>query len=169
MKLQPTQIVGLLAVLGFGGYLVVRIMQGPQDPDVLPSGVRISDLPSPSIPEPTLPPLELSTTLPADPLDAGSQEARDDLYCSGLIYAEHLAKPGESAEQTQKQLNAILSLAAAGTGKLKAEGVATDATTAAIADAHTDKAGADYAAKTPRISLDACMARAAAPPAPSPN
>jgi hypothetical protein len=168
VKLQPTQIVGLIAVLGFGGYLVVRIMQGQQDPDVLPSGVRISDLPSPSVPEPALPPLELSTTLPADLLNAGSQDARDDLYCSGLIYAEHLAKPG-GAEQTQKQLNAILSLAQAGTGKLKAEGAATDATTAAIADAHTDKAAADYAARTPRIALDACLTRAAALAPASPN
>jgi hypothetical protein len=107
---------------------------------------------------------EPAPALPAEPLLAGSQEARDDLYCSGLIYAVHKASPHDSlsAAADTRRLNAI-ALAASGVARLKAERVATNAA-AAIADAHSEQASKDLDASALRIPYETCVARADALP-----
>jgi hypothetical protein len=163
MKLRPTQVVGLIAVLGFGGYLIVRIMQGPRDPDLLPSGVRISDLPIISAA-----PVD-TTPLPAEPLAVGSQEAKDDLYCSGVVFAKQLETTSTIAEEAQRERDAYAALAEGGRARLEAEGATKGAGAIAVGNAWADKARADYKAGAPRIPFTDCMARAGALPSASPN
>ena len=166
MKLRPAQVVGLVAIVVFGGYLAARLLQGSRDPDLLPSGVRLSDHPTPSSPTPQLPPVELSTSTPVDPLAVGSDTAKDDLYCSGVIFAVHRSKPEHDlSEEAQARRNAVIALAEAGVTRLKIDGAATDATTASLADAHSEKAARDFEAGKTRISFEECMARAETPSA----
>lgn len=163
MKLRPIQIVGLTAILVFGGILVSTLLKGPRDPDLLPSGVRISDLPTVSAPA-------IDTTpLPADPLAVGSQEAKDDLYCSGVVFAKQLDATSTPAEQAERERNAYSALAESGRRKLVSEGAATADGAVATGNAWAERAREDYKAGAPRLSFDACMARAAALPAPAPN
>ncbi len=162
MKLRPLQIVGLVALVVFGAILVTTLMKGRRDPDLLPSGVRISELPrvGDQIP-PAAPPLPGgSAESLADPLSAGSQDAKDDLYCSGVVFAEHQTKPEEAlTPEAQERRDAVIRLAEAGVAKLKAELGYADATTADIADAHAAAAARDYDAGSLRISFADCMAR----------
>lgn len=159
MKLRPLQIVGVIAIVVFGGILAMQLMQPKRDPMELPSGVNLRDLPSPGAPAPTLP-------TPAAPggdlLAIGSDGAKDDLYCSGVIFAFHQTQPDAATDDAQARREAIVALAEAGVGKLKTEGVATDATSAGIADAHALKAAQDFDAQTLRITEPDCLLRAAA-------
>ena len=166
MKLRPAQVVGLVALVVFGGYLAIRLLQDARDPDLLPSGVRLSDLPAPSGPAPQRPPMELSTSTSVDTLTVGSDTAKDDLYCSGVIFAVHRSNPeDELSEEAQARRNAVIALAEAGVTRLKIDGAATDATAASFADAHSEKAAEDFAAGKTRISFEECMARAETPSA----
>lgn len=108
--------------------------------------------------------------LPADLLAVGSQEARDDLYCSALIYnanpdvSDALAPVDEALLRKAQALAFIVG--EAGINKL-VEAKAIHATHArAIADAYAAQVEADMKTGTPRISLEACNARAAAVPRP---
>lgn len=108
--------------------------------------------------------------LPADLLAVGAQDARDDLYCSALIYdanpdvSDALAPVDEALLRKAQALGFIVG--EAGINKL-VEAKAIHATHArAIADAYTAQVQKDVKAGTPRISLDACNARAAAVPMP---
>jgi hypothetical protein len=162
MTLRPTQIIGLVAIVVFGGILVFTLTRPKPDPFTVPGAMPMSDaLPppadymKPATPDPTIVP-------PTNPMEAGSQEAKDDLYCSGVVFAVHQSSKDDIASpDADKRRSAIIALAVAGTDKLKVEGVATDLTTGAIADAHSEKALADINAGVPRLSFDACMARAA--------
>lgn len=170
MKLRPLQIVGLIAIVVFGGILAVQLTSPKRDPMELPSGVNLRDLPSPDVamPTPVLPTPAIPSA-PGDQLAIGSDAAKDDLYCSGVIFAFHQTQPDAASEDAQARREAIVALAEAGVAKLKAENVATDATTAGIADAHALKAAQDFDAQTLRISEPDCLLRAAAvidPPAP---
>jgi hypothetical protein len=149
MKLRPTQIAGLGAIVVFGGILIVTLMRGPRDPDLLPSGVRISDLPTISA-SPIDP-----TPLPADPLAVGSQEAKDDLYCSGVVFAKQLESTGTPPEQAERERNAYSALAEGGRAKLVAEGAVKEDGAVAAGNAWAAKAREDYKAGTPRIAFDA--------------
>jgi hypothetical protein len=164
-KLRSTQWLGLAAILVFGGRLIFMLLEGPRDPDVLPSGVRISDLPTPSdaISDPFAP--------PAKPLEVGSQEARDMLYCSGVISAESKAKPDAPMEESLPRFTAALALANAGRAKLEAEGAVKGFGAISVDTAWGDKAGADYKDGKLAIPLPACMkiADALPPPPPDPN
>lgn len=182
MKLRPTQVVGLVAIVVFGGILVTTLLKGKRDPDLLPSGVRLSDLPSLPAPDPQFPPLDLSAPQPPavsangastnafsypgapDYLNLGSQDAKDDMYCAGVISAEFDARPDQHPDEMSKQIAAQTSLDDAGTEKLIAEGAATRETGAGFTLAYSAKAHADHAANALRIPFDACMARAAALP-----
>src|SRR6185436_15294120 len=163
MKLRPVQIVGLVAVVVFGGYLVFTLMKGPRDPDLLPSGVRISDLPTIGA-EPVD-----TTPLPADPLAVGSQDAKDDLYCSGVVFSEALEST--DASKTAKLGDIYAALAEGGRVKLVSEGVVKEAGAIAAGNAWSEKARADYKAKTLKIPLENCLKRPAAlkPPASASN
>jgi hypothetical protein len=172
MKLRTTQIIGLVAIVVFGGIMAWTLMKPKRDPMILPSGVNLRGLPSPSalITQP-----DISTIVPdlmavavADPMTLGSQEARDDLYCSGVVFAIRNDSGDPLSAEAQRMRDLVILLAEAGVKKLVAEGVATLATTAPIADAHSAAARADHEAGTLRIPVEACLARGEAadtPPA----
>jgi hypothetical protein len=166
MKFGPRRAIGLAAILVFGGILVFSMMETPRDPS--PDSDRTNDAPSPIAPSPNTPSPEPSSAPPTDPMEIGSQDARDDLYCSGVVFAVHQSKSGETinSPEAQKRRDAVIGLAISGIGKLKDEGVATDDTSGPIADVHSARAAEDFAAGAPRLSFDACMARADAVLAP---
>ena len=72
-KLRRTQWLGLAVIIVFGGRLAFMLTE-KKDPDLLPSGIRISDLPKP--PEMPMPDLN---PVPAEPLKVGSQTWRSTL------------------------------------------------------------------------------------------
>jgi hypothetical protein len=163
MKLRPTQIVGLGAVVVFGSYLIFTLIKGPRDPDLLPSGVRISDLP-------TIGAGPIDTTpLPADPLAVGSQEAKDDLYCSGIVLGSAIDATGLPAGESEKLSNTYAALAETGRAKLVSEGAVKEAGAIAAGNAWSDKARADVKAKTVKITLEDCLKRPAAQVEPAPD
>jgi hypothetical protein len=107
--------------------------------------------------------------MPPAPLTIGSKDAQDDLYCSGLIYAVHKANAHDSQSQAADKRRAdVIALAQAGIAKLKAEGAATDTTTALIADAHAAQASKDLDTASLRIPYETCVARADALPKATP-
>jgi hypothetical protein len=165
MKLTSTQITGLLAVIGFGGFLIAKLLM-PHDPDRLPSGVRLSDLPTIDA---TTPPD--STPPPDKPLEVGSQEARDDLYCSGVVFATQLESASSDLAEGQKRIDAYSALAENGRAKLVAEKAVTESNAIVVGNAWADKARADFKTNALAIPLDKCLARLAAKakPAPSPH
>jgi hypothetical protein len=107
---------------------------------------------------------------PADPLAAGSQDAKDDLYCSALIYAENPSPPNalnpidEAILRKAQALGFIIG--ESGINRLVAEKAAHATHGALIADAYAEQVAKDLAAKKPRLSLEACNARAEALPVP---
>ena len=120
--------------------------------------------PSASIPPPGVPPL------PTDLLGAGSQQARDELYCSALIYAENpdlsdALAPVDEAQLRKRQALGFI-IGESGINRLVTEKAihATQART--IADAYAAQVDKDLKAKAPRISLDAGNTRARAIPMP---
>lgn len=107
---------------------------------------------------------------PADPLAVGSQEARDDLYCSSLIYIENpdvsdALAPVEEAVLRKAQTLGFL-IGEAGINKLVTEKAVHATHARIVADAYNNQVVKDVKAKKPRISLDDCNARAAALPIP---
>lgn len=107
---------------------------------------------------------------PADPLAVGSQEAKDDLYCSSLIYIENpdvsdALAPVEEAILRKAQTLGFL-IGEAGINKLVAEKAAHATHARIIADAYNEQVAKDVKAKKVRIPLDECNKRAAAVPMP---
>lgn len=189
MNLRPTQIVGLVAVVFFGGYLGYTLLKPKPDPMVLPSGVDLRKLPSvsdivpapdlmPVVPDMKIEPFTADMLVPdpmpkpkggaatpptsaeAELLAKGSQDARDDLYCAGVISAvDHAAAATLSSGLFARQ-NAILALSQSGGKKLAAEDKTLPLPQ--IADAHTDRAARDFDANKLRLSFPDCAKRAAA-------
>lgn len=162
-KLSRTQWLGLAVVIVFGGRLALMLTE-KKDPDVLPSGVHLSDLPKVSdLPMPDLNPV------PEKPLEVGSQEAKDILYCSGVISAENKAKP--DGPDAIRRLTAALALANAGRRQLESEGAVQGFGAIAVDSAWGDKAAEDYKAGKLAIPVKDCMKKADAlpPPPPDPN
>lgn len=167
MKLRPQQIVGLVAVIFFGSMLIWQLTQPKRDPFKVPGAVPLDTSAydervkneALGTPPATVPPAP-STPI-SDPLNVGPDDAKDDLYCSGIIFAAHRANPDDIASpEAQKRRDRVIALADRGTTKLVSAGVADATQTAAIADAHSEKAMQDYAAGNPRIPLADCEARA---------
>ncbi len=107
---------------------------------------------------------------PADPLSVGSQGAKDDLYCSAVIYEENpdvsdaLAPVDEALLRKAQMLGFIIG--EAGINKLVEEKAAHATHAAIISDAYAARVEKDAKAKKLRISLDDCNKRAAAIPVP---
>jgi len=105
---------------------------------------------------------------PADPLAVGSQDARDDLYCAGIIYAANPSPPSAlnpTDEAVLRKAQALgIILGESGINKLVIQKAAHATHGALIADAYSIQAAKDLAAGKPRISLDDCNARAKAVP-----
>ncbi len=184
MKLKPTQVFGLGAIVIFGGMTIFRLTQ-PSEREIMER--RLASLPSISAPSGPIefPPVDLPTitaldapgapssspaladTTPAtDYLALGSQDARDDLYCAGMLRAHFnpLLK-SDGPTHAGEILEYTRILAGSGVTKLRAQGLAADLEWVYFDTAHDDKAKADHAANTPRISTDACEARGKALPA----
>lgn len=175
MQLRPQQIVGLVAVIFFGGMLIWQLTQPKRDPFSVPGAMPLntsaydekvikegfgpSETPPQVIAPPDAPAAPAATPI-SDPLAVGSDDAKDDLYCSGVIFAAHRASADAVSADARKRRDRVIALAERGTGKLVAAGVADSTQTAAIADAHAEKAQQDYAAGTPRIPLNDCETRA---------
>ena len=107
----------------------------------------------------------------ANPLLIGSQDAKDDLYCSGVIFNRY-APSGDALSPTEEAVRMRnegmgMIIAQQGADKLMAEGVARVTQLGDISDAYSDKTAKDIRAGQPRISLEACMKRAEAVPKPA--
>lgn len=163
MKLQPSQIVGLVVVVIFGGVLAWTYLGAApmHDAPAIANAPTLNPIPSVAPPSP-LTPMTAPPPVPSDPTSVGSGEAKDDLYCGGAIYAAHRASSDPADTKEKRRVLMVPALASAGADKLIKEGVASRETTAQFADAHTDRAMKDYAAGKLRISLAACEARAEA-------
>jgi hypothetical protein len=120
--------------------------------------------PSAPSPPPGVPPL------PTDLLGAGSQQARDELYCSALIYAEtpdvsDALAPVDEAQLRKRQALGFI-IGESGINRMVTEKAIHATQARAIADAYATQVDKDLKAKAPRISLDACNTRARAIPMP---
>lgn len=105
---------------------------------------------------------------PSEPLVIGSQDAKDDLYCGGLILASFpvptsAMSPTDEARLIKNQ-NLGVGLADSGIDKLIHEGLAHATHAGVISDAYTAAALKDLDAGQPRISLTDCIARGEALP-----
>lgn len=181
MKLTGTQIVGLVAIVVFGGGMILRLTQ-PSEREIIER--RIASLPRIQTPTPEFPPLDLpampSVTPPAIALDSatpsvsstppaekdylaiGSQAAKDDFYCSGVLGAEFDARiKTDHPDKVAPLLDMQKKLDTAGVEKLKADKVSDGGDWAYFTNAYRDRASADYAAKTLRMPVETCVARAA--------
>lgn len=105
---------------------------------------------------------------PADPLAVGSQGAKDDMYCSALIYAENpdvsdaLAPVDEALLRKAQTLGFVIG--ESGINKLVGEKAIHATHARAVAEAYAGQVAKD--GDKPRISLDECNKRAAAVPIP---
>ncbi|MEZ6029849.1 MAG: hypothetical protein R3C46_08860 [Hyphomonadaceae bacterium] len=108
--------------------------------------------------------------LPPDLLAIGSQDARDDLYCSALIYnanpevSDALA-PVDEALLRKAQMMAFV-VGEAGINKLIDQKAAHATHARAIAEAYAAQVEKDVRANATRMTVDACTERAQAIPVP---
>ncbi len=108
--------------------------------------------------------------LAPDLLAIGSQEARDDLYCSAVIYdanpevSDALAPVDEALLRKAQMMGFIVG--ESGINRLMGEKAAHATHARAIADAYAAQVEKDARANALRISADACMKRAQAVPVP---
>ncbi len=127
-------------------------------PPAAPAPAAVNPLPSGAPP------------LAPDLLAIGSQDARDDLYCSAMIYnanpdvSDALAPVDEALLRKAQMLGFIVG--EAGINRLMEEKAAHATHARAIADAYAAQVSKDVHANAPRISLDACVLRAQAVPVP---
>jgi hypothetical protein len=186
MKLKPRQIIGLVAIVVFGGGLIWRLTQ-PSESEIIAQ--RMASVPrlNDTIQIPDLPPVDLpsfTVTAPASELGTaggdtsgkavwelsgidyysiGSQAAKDDLYCAGVLSAEFSARISEGdPDKMSILLRDSEALKHSGIGKLKTEGKADDDNWAGFTLAWSDKAEKDYAGTALRIPVADCTRRAAA-------
>jgi hypothetical protein len=148
-----TQIITALAVAVVCGLVAWRLAGGEREP-AAPG--------EPAAAPETADPPRLATDLsgrPFDPMTIGSQAAKDDLYCAGVLFAAHYG-PRDAMDGDNPQRDRVLALLEDGVGKLIADGEAEPGATPAITDAHAAEAHADYAAGALRIPLADCEARA---------
>lgn len=153
----------------FGGMLVgaaalACVACGSQQRDAVP-GAAMAEPAPPAAAAPTGAP-----PLPADLLGIGSQEARDALYCSALIYQENpdlsdaLAPVDEALLRKAQTLGFVIG--EFGINKLVEEKAAHATHARAISDAYAAQVEKDTKAGKPRLTLDDCNKRAAAIPIP---
>ncbi len=108
--------------------------------------------------------------LPPDLLAAGSQQGRDDLYCSALIYnanpdvSDALAPVDEALLRKAQMMGFVIG--EQGINRLMEEKAAHATHARAIAEAYAAQVEKDLKTNAPRIALDECMRRAQAVPVP---
>jgi len=186
MTLKPRQIIGLGAIVVFGGIMVFRLTQ-PSEREIMEQ--RLAALPRMETPDIEFPAPDLQYTVPpaigSDALPAlstpsapaidytapGSQAARDDLYCASVLAMEFDVKIQDAntgPDAVAKLLNQSQALKGAGLARLKAEGASTGDDWAFFTSAHDDLVQAEHGLKPYRIPAATCAARADALPADSP-
>lgn len=163
-----------IRTLAYGGMMLAALAMpaacGSQQREMTPAATAVASAePSPAPPTavalpPGVPPL------PANLLDAGSPEARDELYCSALIYAENpdvsdALAPVDEAQLRKRQALGFI-IGESGINRLVGEKAIHATHARAIADAYATQVDKDLKANTPRITLDACNTRARAIPLP---
>lgn len=175
MKLRPTQIVGLVAIVVFGGYLIYTLTKPRPDPFVVPGAMPMSEtLPSPAggaLPGPAeeIPAQPEEPPAPIDqPLEVGSQEARDHLYCAALLEAanpvpDEALIPAEEGRLFKARMQAM-SLRLVGSSMLVEEGAAADSQVDRVANAWAEIGIRDIDNGDLKISLEECAERADALP-----
>lgn len=155
MKMKPRQIIGLIAIVLFGGLLISQITQNTEREIV--EG-RLANLPQAlSSDEP--PP---APGIPIEPDDSmpGSQEAKDNLYCWAVLNAAFDVRIKTDPDGATPLLAAAKRLEAAGVAKLEAEGVTHQDNWASLAVSYAEQARADYRRNALRIPVAACSERA---------
>lgn len=179
MKLKRTQIVGLIAIIVFGGGMIFRMTQ-PSEREIMEQ--RLASLPRISVPEVEFPMPDLSsinttvtaptsvlgTGAPATPAEPeidytarGSQEAKDDLYCSGVLSAEFDVKiKTDHPDKVVPLMDMQKKLDSAGIARLRTEGISKGEDWPYYTLAFGEKAEADYAANALRIPVATCVERA---------
>ena len=124
----------------------------------------------PAMAEPAPPAASAAPPLPPHLLGIGSQDARDALYCSALIYFENpdlsdaLAPVDEALLRKAQALGFIIG--EYGINKLVEEKAAHATHARAISDAYAAQVEKDAKVGKPRIALADCNKRAAAIPIP---
>jgi len=152
MRLRPLQIVGLIALVVFGTIFLMNLLEPERDPFAVPGAMPLGS-------DTGVPLSDAGAAAIADPLSVGSADSKDDLYCSGLLFAAQRDAGDIATAEAQSQRDRVIALAEAGVAKLIAEGAADESQTAAIADAHSVLALSDFVAGTPRISVVECEVR----------
>lgn len=176
-SLKPRQVIGLVAIVVSGGIMVISLTQ-PGEREIMEQ--RLASMPSTSAPTeiPALPPVNLPaftasrSTTGADGETAiselsgvdydnlGSQAAKDDLYCAGVLRAEFEAiKADAHPDRISILLRDGQALDEAGIARLRSEKAIADAGAGASL-AWGNKAAKDHAANALRIPVAACMQRA---------
>jgi hypothetical protein len=146
--------VGIAAVVIFGVIFLLQLSCEDQLPFTTPGVVDEGDGEGDPVPE-SAP----GDSILAEPLLVGSADARDDLYCAGLLFTAHRATQDVFSDEAQVRRDRVIALSEAGVGNLIESGAANATQTGAIADAHAELAAADFAAGTPRISVAECEVR----------
>jgi hypothetical protein len=162
-----------IRTLAYGGLMLATTALlaacGSQQRDTTPAIAAIAAAePAPAPQAPSLPPGV--PPLPDDLMAAGSQQARDELYCSSLIYAENpdlsdALAPVDEAQLRKRQALGFI-IGEAGINRMVTEKAIHATHARAIANAYATQVDKDLKAKAPRISLDECNKRAAAIPMP---
>ena len=161
-----------IRTLAYGGLILATTALlaacGSQQRDTTPAIATIAAEPAPAPQAPSLPPGV--PPLPDDLMAAGSQQARDELYCSSLIYAENpdlsdALAPVDEAQLRKRQALGFI-IGEAGINRMVTEKAIHATHARAIANAYATQVDKDLKAKAPRISLDECNKRAAAIPMP---
>ena len=178
-RLKPRQVIGLVAIVVFGGIMVMSLTQ-PGEREIMEQ--HLASVPSisgateiPALPPVTLPSFTATTSGTGDAGDKavwelsgvdydtlGSQAAKDDLYCAGVLRAEFEAiKADAHPDRISILLRDGQALDEAGIARLKSEKAVEDAGAGASL-AWGDKAAKDHAANSLRIPVAACTQRATA-------
>ena len=176
-SLKPRQVIGLVAIVVFGGIMVISLTQ-PGEREIMEQ--RLASMPSTSAPTeiPALPPVNLpaftasrsatgaagetaiSELSGVDYDNLGSQAAKDDLYCAGVLRAEFEAiKADAHPDRISILLRDGQALDEAGIARLRSEKAIVDAGAGASL-AWGNKAAKDHAANALRIPVAACTQRA---------
>jgi hypothetical protein len=157
-----------LALIGLAALAACGSQQRDTTPDTAPMAAAPATAPAPPAGPYELPPG--APPFPAQPLAVGSQEARDRMYCSALIYdanpdvSDALAPVDEALLRKAQALGFIIG--EAGINQLVDEKAAHATHARFIADAYAAQVEKDVKAGTPRIAVEECTARAAALPKP---
>jgi hypothetical protein len=193
MNLKPRQWLGLAAIIVFGGGMIFRLTQ-PSEREIMEqrlaslprievpavefpmpdlSGINTPITPPPSLLEPGAPVPDAPVILPPDDntswLTIGSQAAKDDFYCSGILGAEfdvRIAlkydpkKPETHPDAAVPLMDMQKKLDTAGVEKLKAEKLSDGSDWAFFTNTWGEKAEADYKAGALRIPVATCIERA---------